>query len=82
MKNNIIFYTKENCPLCEEARSLLMLLQTEYEFHIEEKDIYEDDRLLEKYQISIPVIRVDEEEIDGSQMNLQQIRKVFDKKLR
>ncbi|GAA0499324.1 hypothetical protein GCM10008986_28090 [Salinibacillus aidingensis] len=82
MKNNIIFYTKENCPLCDEARSLLMLLQTEYEFNIEEKDIYQDDQLLEKYQISIPVIRVDGEEIDGSQMNLQQIRKVFDKKLR
>ncbi|SES69631.1 Glutaredoxin [Salinibacillus kushneri] len=82
MSKNIIFYTKEQCPLCDEARGLLMLLQEEYDFDIEEKDIYQDDELLEKYQISIPVIQVDEEEIDGSQMNFQQIRKVFDKKLR
>ncbi|HEK9101326.1 glutaredoxin family protein [Bacillus pfraonensis] len=58
----VVLYTKTDCGLCEKAKQLLKEVQHEYSFEIEEIDIYEDDELLEKYQIMIPVV-----EIDGKQ---------------
>lgn len=55
---HVLFYTKENCPLCDEALSLLMLLQHDYTFTIEERDIYTNDTWLEKYQLLIPYVQI------------------------
>ncbi len=49
-------YMKENCPLCDEAEEVLVALQSKWEFQIKKVNIYEDDQLLEKYQLRIPVI--------------------------
>ena len=54
--NQVVLYTKQTCPLCDEAKELLYKLQAEIPFDLKEKDIYQDDRLLEKYQLMIPVI--------------------------
>ncbi len=55
----LYFYTKKQCPLCEKGLSSLKLLKDNFDFIIEEVDIYDDDRLLELYQIRIPVITDD-----------------------
>ncbi|HLR61277.1 MAG TPA: glutaredoxin family protein [Lentibacillus sp.] len=53
----IILYTKENCPLCDHAFAMLELLQHDYSFEIELRDIYTNDKWLEQYQLQIPVVQ-------------------------
>lgn len=50
------FYSRLNCPLCEEARLMLELVKDEIYLDIEEINIEEDDELHEKYLLRIPVI--------------------------
>jgi glutaredoxin len=60
----IVLYSKENCCLCDNAKAVLQELAQEYEFTLEEIDIYKDDELLEKYQIMIPVVEIEGEEVE------------------
>ncbi|MGN7941098.1 glutaredoxin family protein [Virgibacillus sp. 6R] len=57
----VIFYSKENCSLCEKGLALVEELQKEIPFDYEVVDIYKDDELLELYQIMIPVVKIDNE---------------------
>ncbi|EZP74976.1 glutaredoxin [Parageobacillus genomosp. 1] len=73
MKINL--YSKTNCPLCDKAKQVLQELQNEFSFDINEIDIYQDDKLLEKYQLMIPVVEIDGEEIDFGIVQKDVIRK-------
>lgn len=73
----VIFYTKEQCLLCDEAYSLLELLAYEYPIEIESIDIYTDDQLLEKYHVDIPVVKINERELVGAQLDLEQLEAVI-----
>ncbi|BDG37419.1 glutaredoxin family protein [Saccharococcus caldoxylosilyticus] len=73
MKINL--YSKTNCPLCDKAKQVLQELQNEFSFQINEIDIYHDDKLLEKYQLMIPVVEIDGEEIDFGMVQKDVIRK-------
>jgi glutaredoxin len=53
MQNTYILYGTEFCHLCDEAKAILCEMGIEAE-HI---DIAEDDVLLEKYGIRIPVLQ-------------------------
>lgn len=75
----VLFYTKENCLLCEEAYTLLELLQNKYEFEIETRDIYTNDEWLEKFQIMIPVIQAGDEIVVGNEINLERLDAMFRK---
>lgn len=55
----ITFYTRANCPLCEEARLMLQLVQEDFELDVQEVDIESDEALHEKYMLMIPVIEKD-----------------------
>jgi glutaredoxin len=50
------FYSRSNCPLCEEAKLMLELVKEDISLDIEEINIEEDDELHEKYLLRIPVI--------------------------
>lgn len=76
----VVLYTKNNCPLCDEAKELLLVIQKEFDFSLKEVDIYQDDKLLEKYQLMIPVVEVDKEVVDYGQINLINVRNVFESK--
>lgn len=52
----LLLYTRPNCPLCDEAKQLLHLLQDDVSFSWQEVNIEEDDALHERFCISIPVI--------------------------
>ena len=52
----VVLYTKD-CGLCVKAKQVLQEVQCEYSFQIEEIDIYEDNDLLEKYHLMIPVVK-------------------------
>lgn len=75
MKKEVILYTKTNCPLCDDAKVLLEVVLQDYDVEIREKDIYEDDHLLEKYQLMIPVVEIDGEEIDYGQIDPTKVMK-------
>ena len=64
----IIFYTKEVCSLCDEAEVLLSAFSNEYPHSLEKRDIYSNDDWLGEYQLQIPVI-----EINGEQLNCEEI---------
>ncbi|KGP72878.1 glutaredoxin [Pontibacillus yanchengensis Y32] len=70
----MILYGKKDCHLCEDAKAVLKELQGEFDFTIKELDIYEDDRLLERYQVMIPVVEIDGEEVDFGQISEHLIR--------
>jgi hypothetical protein len=53
----------------------LQELQNEFSFQINEIDIYQDDKLLEKYQLMIPVVEIDGEEVDFGLVQKDVIRK-------
>ena len=71
------FYTKKDCPLCEEAKDLLKLLQRETSFTLLELDIYANDRLLEQYGLMIPVVEVEGEIIQYGKIDIDDIRHVL-----
>ena len=50
------FYSRSNCPLCEEARLMLELVKEDVYLDVEEINIEEDDELHEKYLLRIPII--------------------------
>lgn len=51
-------YTKEGCHLCEEAKALLLRLKEEFDFRLEEVDIYQNRRLFRRFRLAIPVVTV------------------------
>ncbi|KOO37139.1 glutaredoxin family protein [Priestia koreensis] len=71
----VVVYTKETCSLCEKAIDLLEELKKEYRFTYTLVDIYQDDALLEKYQIMIPVVEINGEEVDFGIISAEKIRK-------
>jgi glutaredoxin len=71
----VTLYTKEQCPLCEEALAILKVLQAEIPFEIDYVDIYQDDQLLEKHQLKIPVIEINNDEVDYGKISYEKVRK-------
>ncbi|MCP1160410.1 glutaredoxin family protein [Bacillus infantis] len=57
------FYTREGCHLCDNAKKLILDLQAEHEFELEEVDISASDDLTERYGLMIPVVELDGEEV-------------------
>lgn len=53
------FYTRPNCPLCEDARLMLELVKEDVFLNIEEINIEDNDDIHEKYLLRIPVIEQD-----------------------
>lgn len=49
-------YTRPNCPLCDEAKLMVQLVQEDFPFEYEEVNIESDDKLHEKYMLMIPVL--------------------------
>lgn len=73
------FYTRKRCPLCDEARVLIDLFRHEYFLNVIEHDIELDDELLEMYQLKIPVIVLNGDELDGNQINYDSLEQLFKK---
>ncbi len=56
----LVFYGREDCHLCEEARQLVAPLVAEAgDVQVEEVDIDSDDDLLRRYLERIPVLELD-----------------------
>ncbi|WP_249777611.1 glutaredoxin family protein [Paenalkalicoccus suaedae] len=74
------FYTKEQCPLCEDGLAAVRLLQKELGFELEVRDIYKNDEWLEKYQIRIPVMTdKDDSVIDEGNISYWSLKESVDR---
>jgi thiol-disulfide isomerase/thioredoxin len=76
-QKKVVFYTKIHCPLCDEAHKLLQELQAEIPFCIQSVNIYEDDTLIEKYGLMIPVVEVEGQEIDYGKISIEKVKKAL-----
>jgi glutaredoxin len=74
-------YTRNKCHLCENAKTDLIELQTEFDFNLEEVDIDLDDKLTEIYGLMIPVVEIEGEEVQFGQIDKEVIRKRLHKKI-
>lgn len=53
----LVLYTTSHCHLCEQAEALLVSLTIQYEITWIPVEIADDNNLIEKYGIRIPVIK-------------------------
>jgi len=53
----LVLYTTSHCHLCEQALELLIRLKKQHAINWITKEISDDDDLIEKYGIRIPVIQ-------------------------
>ena len=63
MAHKITVFSKEGCHLCERAINTLLELSAGNVFDLEIIDISEDQSLLERYVLRIPVVRLDGEDV-------------------
>ncbi|HLS10210.1 glutaredoxin family protein [Lentibacillus sp.] len=75
---HVIFYTKENCPLCDNALAILELLQHDYPLEIEERNIYTNDEWLEKYQLEIPVVQIKDITLNCEQISYESLERALE----
>jgi hypothetical protein len=54
--NAVELYTTEDCGLCREAKQLLLKLQKEYPFRIEEQLLKEGHPKYKEYLLAVPVL--------------------------
>lgn len=62
---DVILYTTAGCHLCELAQDILQSLPTTYKLNIIPTEIGDDDALVERYGIKIPVLMF----ADNSELN-------------
>jgi len=61
---DVILYTTAGCHLCDLANELLVAIPSHYKIEIIPTEIGDDDDLVERYGIRIPVVQF----ADGSEM--------------
>ncbi len=74
----LTLYTRPNCPLCEEAKLMLKLVQEDFPLEYKEVNIEEDDRLHEKYMLMIPVLEQDGEILRYGNIGYTEILEALD----
>jgi glutaredoxin len=76
----LILYSRKKCPLCDKAKDILLEIQNEHPFELEEVDIDESDALTEKYGLMIPVVEIEEEVVQYGQIDRTVIMKRLQQK--
>ena len=72
--HHIQFFTKDECPLCDEARELLHCLESDFSMAVREIDITTDHTLFERYKTIIPVIVIDGQFTLGARIEEDDVR--------
>lgn len=78
----VIFYTRSQCGLCEDAKITLKLLQDELGFETKEIDIDESEELTERFGLMIPVVELDGEILQYGQIDYFTLSKRLHEKTR
>lgn len=72
--NKITLYGKSNCKLCDEVKELVVVLAMDYQIEITEVNIEEDEQLLSRYFLEIPVLFINGERIDYREIDIFSLR--------
>ena len=77
MKNpplQLQFYTKSDCPLCDEAKIELNKLEAKLPFiSVEKIDITKNIGLFSKYKLLIPILEIDGKQLFRHRINLRKV---------
>lgn len=76
-KLNVVIYSKPGCCLCDKAKAILLKVQAEIPFAMQEIDISQNQVLFEKYKYLIPVVAIDGQDIFVSKVSEFRLRKVL-----
>jgi glutaredoxin len=60
---DVTLYSKQDCPLCDEARAALERVRGRIPFNLQEVDITTDQELETRYRERIPVVALDGAEL-------------------
>lgn len=72
--NTVELYTTENCGLCREAKQILLKLQKEFPFRIEEQLLNEEHPKYKELVLSVPVIILNQKEQLSGRIEEQALR--------
>jgi glutaredoxin len=78
----VLFYTRNQCGLCQDAKITLKLLEEELGFEIKEIDIDESDDLTERFGLMIPVVEMEGEILQYGQIDYFTLSKRLHEKTR
>jgi len=80
--NVVELYTTPDCGLCQEAKLLLLRLQKEYPFRIEEQVLHEDHPRYKEYLVSVPVVVVQHAEMLSGRVEEKKLRSAIKRHLK
>ena len=77
MSETLTLYIGNHCPLCDQARALLYPLLLEKGWRLHEVNINDDEVLMAKYGIRIPVIVTPDGRDKGWPFTAGQVRRLM-----
>jgi glutaredoxin len=76
-KPMITLYTRNGCHLCAKAKEVITELREEFDFNYQECDIDLSDEWTEKYGLMIPVVIVNEKEVQFGRLDKMSLFKTL-----
>lgn len=76
-KPNVVIYSKPGCCLCDKAKVILLKLQVEIPFTLQEIDISQNQAHFEKYQYVIPVVAINGHDLFVTKISEFRVRKTL-----
>ncbi|MBF8266252.1 MAG: glutaredoxin [Dehalococcoidia bacterium] len=73
----LTFYSKPNCPLCDEARDMLEDLNQEFALVVTEINILSNPAIYEKYKYIIPVLELENGQVIKARFTEAELRKAL-----
>ena len=80
--NTVEFYATEDCGLCREAKQILLKLQKEFPFRIEEQVLTEKHPKYREYILAVPVVVVNHGEVLSGKIEEQALRAAMTKQFK
>lgn len=77
--NNPVFtlYGRAFCHLCEDMFATLQRLRGEHDFSVRLVDIDDDPELLKRFDILIPVLEIDGQEVCHHFLDIEKVRVIL-----
>ena len=76
----LTFYSKPNCPLCDEARDMLEDLNREFALVVTEVNIFGNPAIYEKYKYLIPVLELENGQVIKARFSEAELRQALSEK--
>jgi thiol-disulfide isomerase/thioredoxin len=80
--NTVELYATEDCGLCRDAKQILLKLQKEFPFRIEEQVLTEKHPKYSEYVLAVPVVVVNHGEVLSGKIEEQALRAAMTKQFK